>query len=93
MNKDTVLEKEENQMAEANEKHTNEVKVCPFTKEACSEGKCSLWTQVIDQGGKKRGVCVFQALLLITATRQQPVMMQRPGNMPPGLGEYGIFKS
>ena len=80
-------------MAEANEKQTNEVKVCPFTMGPCSEGKCTLWTEVIGQDGKKRGVCVFQALLLITATRQQPVMIQRPGNMPPGLGPPNIFKS
>ncbi len=79
-------------MAESNEKQTNETKICPFTKEACLEGECSLWTQVIDQGGKKRGVCVFQALLMITATRQQPAMIQRSGNMPPGLGDLGIFK-
>ena len=86
--------KEANQMVEQNQNQPNEIKkVCPFTKEACLEGKCVLWTEVMTSGGKK-AMCLFHALLLITATAQaqsQQSIMRGLGGKFPGLGGPNIF--
>lgn len=77
-------------MAESNEKQTNETKICPFTKEACMESKCALWTGAVTIGvaGGRKGVCVFHAILIGTISPpRQPTIP-----MPHDLGGLGIFK-
>ena len=79
--------KEANQMVEQNQNPTNETKkVCPFTKEDCLEAKCVFWTELMTTAGK-RAMCVFNALMLITATAQA----QSQQKIMRGLGDPNIF--
>ncbi len=49
-------------------------KQCPFLKETCIEGKCSLYTEFMQGGGglqPRFGVCAFNAVILILSEINQ----------------------
>lgn len=59
------------------------VKLCPFTGEACREDKCALWTEItvgrpVMIAPQNEGMCSFSALVLL-------VGIPRPQMIPQGM--------
>jgi hypothetical protein len=64
----------------------NNVKICPFSGEACNEEKCALWTEIaVARSGmiapQKESMCAFQAMVLTTGS-PKPMMVPKGMKLP-----------
>ena len=68
--------------------HKQEEKLCGFDKKPCIKNRCVQWTEIaVARPGmlapQKEGMCVFQALLLVTGS-PKPQMQTMPLNIGRG---------